>query len=314
MRLLVTGGAGFIGSNFIHYWFGKHPKDEIVNVDKMTYAADPRNLDGLEKYKHTLVEEDIVNSKSMERIVKDVDAVVNFAAETHVDNSIVNSDNFVISNIVGVHVLLEAAKKFEKRFHQVSTDEVYGSLSLDSKKRFTESSPYSPKNPYSATKAAADHLVNAYYNTYKMNVTISNCSNNYGPRQHKEKLIPKAISNALEDKKIPVYGRGVNIRDWIYVYDHCSAIEKILSKGKAGETYLVGSDSERHNIDVVNYVLGYLGKSKSLIEYVKDRPGHDLRYAIDASKIKKELGWKPNGTFEQNLDSTIDWYKERLTN
>lgn len=313
MRLLVTGGAGFIGSNFIHHWFGRHPKDEIVNVDKMTYAADKRNLQGLEKYSHTLVKEDIVNSTSIEKFVKDVDAVVNFAAETHVDNSIVNSDSFVLSNIMGVHVLLDAAKKFEKRFHQVSTDEVYGSLALNSKARFTEGSSYSPKNPYSATKAAADHLVNAYYNTYKMDVTISNCSNNFGPRQHREKLIPKAISNALEDKSIPVYGKGLNVRDWIYVNDHCSAIEAILKDGKSGETYLVGSDNEKRNIDVVRYVLDYLGKDQSLIKYVADRPGHDLRYAIDASKINDELGWKPNGTFEQNLDSTIDWYKKRLT-
>jgi dTDP-glucose 4,6-dehydratase len=311
MRLLVTGGAGFIGSNFIHYWFERHPKDQIVNVDKMTYAADQSNLEGLDAFDHRIIREDIADSKAMEAAVKDVDAIVNFAAESHVDNSIVSSDEFIRSNIVGVQVLLNAARKFEKRFHQISTDEVYGSLSLRSKRKFNERSRYNPKNPYSATKAAADHLVNAYFNTYGMKVTISNCSNNYGPRQNVEKLIPKAITNALADREIPVYAKGQNVRDWIYVNDHCSAIEAILEKGRYGETYLVGSDNQRHNIDVVKHILHYLGKGDSLIRYVKDRPGHDMKYAIDPSKITKELGWKPSYTFEESLNGTIEWYWKR---
>jgi len=313
MKLLVTGGSGFIGSNFIHYWFAKHPKDGIVNIDMLTYAADPKNLDGVEKHNYEFVKGDIVDMQVVEKASKDVDAIVNFAAESHVDNSIKNSAQFVHSNIVGVHTLLEAARKQGKRFHQVSTDEVYGALPLDSKERFTENSPYNPQSPYSATKAAADHLVRAYHNTYKTNVTISNCSNNFGPRQHIEKLIPKTITNAMGGKKIPVYGNGMNVRDWIYVDDHNSAIELILSKGMAGETYLIGANQEKRNIDLVKYILNYLNKPENLIEYVTDRLGHDLRYAIDATKIKKELGWKPKHEFEKSLNKTIDWYKERFS-
>jgi dTDP-glucose 4,6-dehydratase len=312
MKLLVTGGAGFIGSNFIHYWFGRHPKDEILNVDKLTYAANLHNLDGLERHNYTFLQADIADSRAMEKAVKDTDAIVNFAAETHVDNSIIDSNDFVHSNVLGVQVLLNTVRKFEKRFHHVSTDEVYGSLPLNSKKKFNEKTGYNPKNPYSATKAAADHLVNAYFNTYRINATLSNCSNNYGPRQHMEKLIPKTIVNALKNRKIPVYGNGMNVRDWIYVYDHCSGIETILNRGKPGETYLIGADNQKHNIDLVKYILQYLGKDQSLIEYVTDRPGHDLKYAIDAAKIKRELKWEPKYAFKESLDSTIEWYRKNV--
>ncbi len=313
MKLLVTGGAGFIGSNFIHYWFSKHPKDDIINVDKLTYAADLSNLSGIEKYKYMFVKDDIANAYAMEKIIKDVDAVVNFAAESHVDNAIKSSREFIHSNILGAQTLLEASRKFEKRFHQVSTDEVYGSLPLNSKEKFSEKSPYDPRNPYAATKAGADYIARAYFNTYKMDVTISNCSNNYGPRQHIEKLIPKSITNALSNKKIPVYANGLQVRDWIYVIDHCSAIDRILKKGAPGETYLVGSNNERQNIAVIRHILKYLSRDDSLIEHVTDRPGHDLRYAIDSTKITKELGWKPTHKFEKSLDKTIEWYKKKTT-
>ena len=310
MKILVTGGAGFIGSNFLHYWFGRHPKDEIINFDLMTYAADPRNLVGLEKYNYSFIKGDIADRELVGKAIGDVDAVVNFAAESHVDNSINDSSRFVHSNIVGLHSVLEAVRRHGKRFHQVSTDEVYGSLPLDSSLRFTEESSYRPMNPYAATKASADHLVRSYFNTYGIDVTISNCGNNYGPRQHLEKLIPKAISNALEGRNIPLYGNGMQVRDWIYVDDHCSAIEAILGKGVVGETYLIGADGEMPNIKIVKLILRELGKPGSLIEYIKDRPGHDARYALDASKIRKELGWSSKYSISEGIKATIDWYRE----
>ena len=309
IKILVTGGAGFIGSNFIHYWLKKYKKDEIINLDKMTYAANPKNLEGLPEDRHRLVVGDIADAELVNKLVKDVDAIVNFAAESHVDNSINNSEPFIHSNIVGVHVLLEAARKYEKRFHQISTDEVYGSLPLNSAKRFNEHTPYNPRNPYAATKAAADHLVLAYVNTYKLNATISNCSNNFGPRQHSEKLIPKAITNALQGRPIPIYGNGMQVRDWIYVEDHCSAIDLILKKGEIGEKYLVSAENELHNIDVVKSILKILNKPNSLIQYVADRPGHDVRYALEPKKIK-ELGWKPKYKFGEALENTVKWYKK----
>ncbi len=312
MRLLVTGGLGFIGSNFIRYWFKKHPKDVIINLDKVTYAADQHNLVSIEKYDYNFVKGDIADYETVFKISKNVDAIINFAAESHVDNSIRDSSNFVRSNIIGVHNLLEAVRKYEVRFHQVSTDEVYGSLPLNSKLKFNENSKYNPRNPYSATKAAADHLVNAYFNTYNLPVTISNCSNNYGPNQHPEKLIPKAIINAEMQISIPIYGNGFQVRDWIYVEDHCSAIERILKKGEYGETYLISADSERCNIDVVKSILKELGKSENLINFVNDRPGHDVRYAIDARKIKNELNWKPKVKFEDGLKLTIKHYVKNL--
>jgi len=273
----------------------------------MTYAANPKNLEGLPEDRHKLIVGDIADAQLVNKTVKDVDAIVNFAAESHVDNSINNSEPFIHSNIVGVHVLLEAARKYEKRFHQISTDEVYGSLPLNSTKRFNEHTPYNPRNPYAATKAAADHLVMAYVNTYKLNATISNCSNNFGPRQHPEKLIPKAITNALQGKPIPIYGNGTQVRDWIYVEDHCGAIDLILKKGEAGEKYLISAENEQHNIDVVKSILKILNKPNSLIQYVADRPGHDVRYALDPKKIK-ELGWKPRYKFDEALKNTVEWY------
>jgi dTDP-glucose 4,6-dehydratase len=311
LKLLVTGGAGFIGSNFIHYWLKKYKKDEIINLDKMTYAADPKNLEGLPKDRHKLIIGDIADAKLVNEIVKDVDIIVNFAAETHVDRSITNPKPFIHSNIVGVYVLLEAAKKYEKRFHQISTDEVYGSLPLNSRKKFNEATPYNPRNPYAATKAAADHLVMAYVNTYKIKATISNCSNNFGPRQNPEKLIPKTITNALQNKPIPIYGNGMQVRDWIYVEDHCSAIDLILKKGEIGEKYLISAENEMHNIDVVKSILKMLNKPESLIQHVEDRPGHDVRYALEPKKIK-ELGWKPKYKFNEALKITIEWYKNQI--
>lgn len=312
MRLLVTGGLGFIGSNFIRYWFGRHAKDTIINLDKVTYAADIHNLVGIEKYDYNFVKGDIADSETVFKLSKNVDAIINFAAESHVDNSILDSSNFVKSNIIGVHNLLEAVRKYGVRFHQVSTDEVYGSLPLNSRLKFNENSKYNPRNPYSATKAAADHLVNAYFNTYKLPVTISNCSNNYGPNQHPEKLIPKTIINAEMGISIPIYGNGFQVRDWICVDDHCSALEMVLKKGEYGETYLISANNERRNIDVIQIILKELNKGEKLINFVNDRPGHDVRYAIDARKITKDLGWKPKITFDNGLKLTINHYLKNL--
>lgn len=315
MKLIVTGGYGFIGSNFILYWLKKHKKDEIINVDKLTYAADPDNLKDLDKKaNYTFINGDIADKEFVERTFKDADAIINFAAESHVDNSIKDSSLFISSNIVGVHNILETVRKTGIRFHQISTDEVYGSLPLNSKEKFNENSKYNPRNPYSATKAAADFLVRAYYNTYKLPVTISNCSNNYGINQHPEKLIPKTILNAYLDENIPVYGNGKQIRDWIFVEDHCSAIELIIQKGVYGETYLVGENGEKRNIEVIRTILKTMKKPDSLIKFVEDRPGHDVRYAIDSRKIQKELKWKPKFSFEKGIKITIEHYlknKER---
>ena len=312
MKFLVTGGMGFIGSNFIHYWFRKYPKDEIINLDKLTYAANLKNIEGVERYRYEFIKGDIANIKIVDKIVKDVDMIVNFAAESHVDKSISNSAEFVHSNIIGTHTLLDAAKRYEKRFHQISTDEVYGTLSLKDKRKFDENSPYLPRNPYAATKAAADHLVRTYYNTYKLKVTISNCSNNFGPRQHPEKLIPETIISGLRNTNIPIHGTGLQVRDWIYVEDHCSAIEKILMNGRYGETYLVGANQEMSVIDMVKFIFKKLGKNEELISFVEDRPGQDLRYAIDASKMKEEFGWQRKYEFEESIKLTIGWYKKML--
>jgi len=313
VKLLVTGGARFIGSNFINYWLERHGNDEIVNVDKLTYASNPDYVHhDLFSGRYSLVKGDITDSKLMDDLVGNSDCVVNFAAESHVDNSIVSPRPFMFSNYIGVFTILESIRKHDVRFHQISTDEVYGSLPLDSKEKFTELSKYSPKNPYSASKAAADMLVRAYVNTYGVNATISNCSNNFGPNQHSEKLIPKTIINATKNEKIPVYGDGKQIRDWIYVADHVSAIEKILEKGKIGDTYLVSSRNERRNIEVVQSILKILGKSEDLIYHVDDRPGHDVRYAIDPGKIERELGWKPEHAFEDALELTVKHYLETL--
>ena len=313
IRLMVTGGLGFIGSNFINYWLKNHPEDRILNVDKCTYAANFANIDKhLSERNYEFVKEDICNRERMLQLSKDIDIIVNFAAESHVDNSISNSSEFLRSNYFGVYSLLEAARVHNIRIHQVSTDEVFGSLTMESNAVFNEDTRYDPKNPYSATKAAADHLVRAYVNTYGIKATISNCSNNFGPNQHEEKLIPKTIYLALKGKKIPIYGTGKNIRDWIYVEDHCSGIEAVLTRGRLGESYLIGARNERTNIEVVNLILNHLNVSKDQIEFVEDRKGHDFRYSIDPSKIEKELGWKPAYGFDKALSLTIEYYKERL--
>ena len=310
----MTGGLGFIGSNFINYWLKNHPNDHILNVDKCTYAADFNNIDkNLSSRNYKFVKEDICNETSMITLTKDFDIIVNFAAESHVDNSINNASAFVRSNYYGVYSLLEASRMNDIRIHQVSTDEVFGSLSSESSESFKENTPYDPKNPYSATKAAADHLVRAYANTYGIKATISNCSNNFGPNQHKEKLIPKTILNAIMRKEIPIYGSGRNIRDWIFVEDHCSAIAAILTKGGLGESYLIGARNERTNIEIVELILGQIAAPKDLIKYVEDRRGHDYRYSIDPSKIEKELQWKPKYNFEHALSITIEYYKNKLT-
>jgi len=313
MKLLVTGGAGFIGSNFILYWLKNHTEDQIVNLDKLTYAGNLENLQDIEHDKrYTFIHGDICNYDDVAKSMQGVDVVVHFAAESHVDRSIVEATPFVSTNVVGTHVLLEEAMKQKvKRFHHVSTDEVFGSLEIGSEQKFNEHSPYDPHSPYSATKASSDHLVRAYYHTYGLPITITNCSNNYGPFQFPEKFIPLTITNLIEGKKIPLYGDGLNVRDWLYVEDHCRAIDVVLQKGNIGETYCIGGvTGDINNRTVIDKILAFFGKSASEIEYVKDRLGHDRRYAIDWSKISKELGWKPAYDFDAWLEKTILWYQE----
>lgn len=313
MRLLVTGGAGFIGSNFILYWVRKYPNDYIVNLDKLTYAGNLENLTAVEKKPHyQFIKGDICDSGVVSKVMEDVDVVVNFAAESHVDRSIMEPSIFVKTNVLGTQVLLEQALKNKiNRFHHVSSDEVFGTLTLDSKEKFNEKTCYKPRSPYAASKAASDHLVYAYYITYGLPATITNCSNNFGPYQFPEKLIPLAITNLLEEKKVPVYGDGKYIRDWLYVVDHCRAIETVLKKGKVGQTYCVGGlTDDISNIEIVRKILAYLDRDESFIEFVEDRPGHDRRYSLDWSKIKKELGWRPLHDFDYYLKETIEWYKK----
>jgi len=315
LTVLVTGGAGFIGSNFIHYLVEKHPSYRVVCLDKLTYAGNLANLKGiLGRDNFRFVKGDICDKELVYQIFEEErpDMVVNFAAESHVDRSIENPDIFLKTNVIGTQVLLDACRKYGvRRFHQISTDEVYGDLPLDRPDlKFTENSPLKPSSPYSASKAAADLLVLSYHKTYNIPVTISRCSNNYGPYQFPEKLIPLMIINALQDKPLPIYGDGRNVRDWIHVRDHCEAIDLILHKGKEGEIYNVGGNNERSNIEVVRTILKEIGKSESLIKFVKDRPGHDRRYALDITKIKEELGWAPSISFEEGLKSTIKWYLE----
>lgn len=312
MRLLVTGGAGFIGSHFITYWMKQHPNDSVVNIDKLTYAGNLENLKEVSKNpNYTFVRGDICDREVVHKAMTDVDVVVHFAAETHVDRSILNPKPFLDSNIMGTYVLLEEAKLFKvDRFHHISTDEVFGSLDIDEREKFSELTRYNPRSPYSASKAGADHLVRAYYHTYGLPITISNCSNNFGPAMYPEKLIPLAITNLLEDKKVPVHGDGQNVRDWLYVLDHVKAIEVILEKGKIGETYLIGGMTEGiSNIEVVKRIVEILGKDESYIEYVKDRLGNDRKYDIDWTKIRKELGWMPEHSFDVWLKETVEWYK-----
>jgi len=314
MRLLVTGGAGFIGSNFILYWLKHHPQDQIVNLDKLTYASNLNNLKSIEKNpNYQFIKGDIINLQKVNKAVKDVDIVVHFAAETHVDRSIIGPAKFILTNVVGTQVLLDASLKAKiKRFHHISTDEVYGQLALDSKKKFSETTLYDPRSPYSASKAASDHLVRAYYHTYNLPITVSNCSNNYGPYQFPEKFIALAITNLLKGKKVPVYGDGKYVRDWLYVDDHCRAIDLILEKGKIGETYCVGGLTEDfNNLEIIKKICQIMGKNfDDSVEFVTDRPGHDRRYAVDWSKIKNELGWQPKADFDTHLASTIKWYEQ----
>jgi len=313
MTIIVTGGAGFIGSNFIFYMLEKHPEDRIVCVDKLTYAGNLSTLEPVMNNPHfRFVKLDICDKKGVDGLFKEEkpDIVVNFAAESHVDRSIENPQVFLETNIIGTSVLMDACKKYEvKRFHQVSTDEVYGDLPIDRPDLFFhEDTPLHTSSPYSSSKAAADLLVMAYHRTYGLPVTISRCSNNYGPYQFPEKLIPLMIANCLANKPLPVYGQGINVRDWLYVEDHCKAIDLILQKGKVGEVYNIGGHNEMRNIDIVKLILKELGKDESLITYVTDRKGHDQRYAIDPTKIHNELGWLPETMFKDGIKKTIKWY------
>jgi dTDP-glucose 4,6-dehydratase len=315
VKILVTGGAGFIGSNFTHYIMEKHPDYRIICLDKLTYAGNLRNLESvLNKGNFRFIKGDICDRELVYKVFEEEkpDVVVNFAAESHVDRSIEDPEIFLKTNIIGTQVLMDACRKYGiKRFHQVSTDEVYGDLPLDRPDlKFTEKSPLKPSSPYSASKASADLLVMAYHRTYGLPVTISRCSNNYGPYQFPEKLIPLMIINAIHDKPLPVYGDGRNVRDWIHVKDHCEAIDLIIHKGKEGEIYNIGGENERSNIEVVKMILKELGKPESLIRFVKDRPGHDRRYALDITKMKEEFGWSPKISFEEGLRSTTKWYLE----
>lgn len=316
MKVVVTGGAGFIGSNFILYWMRHHPDDAIVNLDKLTYAGNLENLKDVENNpNYTFVQGDIVDADLVEHALKGADIVVHFAAESHVDRSIHEPAQFVMTNVLGTQVLLDASLKANiKRFHHISTDEVFGSLPLFSKDKFDEKTKYDPRSPYSASKAGSDHLVNAYSATYGLPTTITNCSNNFGPYHFPEKLIPLAITNILEGKKVPVYGDGLYVRDWLYVEDHCRAIELVLIKGKIGETYCVGGSADDiNNLTVVKKILRLMGKADDMIEFVKDRPGHDRRYAIDWSKIKNDLGWEPQHNFDEWLEKTVEWYRQNTS-
>jgi len=310
MKLLVTGGAGFIGSNFVQYILEQHPDYTIIDLDALTYAGDLKNLKEIENNpNHRFVHGRIEDGKLVDKLMKGIDIVINFAAESHVDRSIVEPQVFIQTNVLGTQVLLDVALKHNvKLFLQISTDEVYGSLTLDSKDRFTEEHPLSPNSPYSSSKAAADLLARAYHRTYGLPVVISRCSNNYGPRQHPEKFIPTVILNALHDTPVPIYGDGLYVRDWIHVLDHCRAIDTIMHKGKSGEIYNIGADNEIANIDLAKKILKIMGKPGKLLTSVKDRPGHDRRYAICGDKLRSELGWKPQITFHSGLKVTINWY------
>ena len=308
MKILVCGGAGFIGSAFIKNYFKNHPQDEIINIDSLTIGSNLKNLKVIEENKnYQFIKEDIRCLEKINKITKDVDVIVNFAAESHVDRSIANPKSFIETNILGTYSLLESAKKYEKLLIHVSTDEVYGDANdLNS---FTEESLINPSNPYSATKASADHLVAAYHRTYKTKCITTRCTNNFGSCQFPEKLIPKTIIRAKKNLKIPLYGDGQQIRSWIYVYDHVQAIDDLIFKGISGSVYNITAWNEITNKTIVEKILNYLGKSTDLIEYVDDRPGHDRRYSIDASKIQKEIGWKPKYQFEQALKNTVNWYE-----
>lgn len=311
MNIVATGGAGFIGSNFVRYVYKERPDWHITVLDALTYAGDRKNLDGLDQSRVILVEDNICNETVVDKLVAGCDIVVHFAAESHVDNSMHTPWSFVETNIVGTYRILEAVRKHNKRLHHISTDEVYGDLELDDPHKFQESTPYNPSSPYSATKAGSDHLVRAWIRSFDVQATMSNCSNNYGPYQHVEKFIPRNITEILEGRKPKLYGEGKNVRDWIHAEDHSSAIMAILERGKIGETYLVGANGEKSNKEVLQLILELMDKNSDDYEHVADRPGHDMRYAIDSSKIQDDLGWQPKYTdFKQGLAATIEWYKQ----
>jgi len=306
MKLLVTGCCGFIGSNFVRHMLKKYPAYKIINLDKLTYAGNPENLKDIENNpNYEFVEGDICDREIVEKTAKGCDAIINFAAETHVDKSIGDPESFIKTDIFGTHNLLEVARELKIKFLQISTDEVYGSIEEGS---FTEESPLKPSSPYSASKTGADMLVLSYFVTYGMHVMVTRSSNNFGPYQYPEKLIPLFITNAIENKELPIYGDGTQVRDWLFVEDNCTAIDTVLHKGKAGEIYNIGADNERTNMEITKLILKKLGKTEKLIQYVKDRPGHDRRYSVDSSKIKS-LGWKTAFNFDKAMDITVNWYK-----
>lgn len=309
MNIIVTGGAGFIGSNFVHHVYRERPDWNITVLDALTYAGNKANLNSLDPSRVTFVQGDITDDVLVDKLVSEHDAVVHYAAESHNDNSLKNPRPFLDTNIIGTYTILEAVRKHGKRLHHISTDEVYGDLELDDPEKFTENTPYNPSSPYSSTKAGSDLLVRAWVRSFGVQATISNCSNNYGPYQHVEKFIPRQITEILEGRRPKLYGAGENVRDWIHTEDHSSAVLTILEKGKIGETYLIGADGEKNNKTVVELILTLMGKDAKDYDHVADRPGHDMRYAIDSSKLRAELGWKPQFTdFDKGLKDTIDWY------
>ena len=309
MKILVTGGCGFIGSNFVHFTIKNKPEHQITVVDSLTYAGNLSNLESV-KNKVKFIKGDICNDQVIDPLIKETDIVVHFAAESHNDNSLANPWPFISTNLVGTFRILEALRKYSKRLHHISTDEVYGDLELDDPAKFSETTPYNPSSPYSSSKAGSDLLVRAWIRSFGIAATISNCSNNYGPYQHVEKFIPRQITNIIDNERPKLYGQGLNVRDWIHVDDHNSAVHTILEKGKLGETYMIGANGEKNNKEVLELILALMGRPKDAYDQVNDRPGHDMRYAIDASKLCDELGWKPKYTdFKDGLSQTIDWYK-----
>lgn len=310
-NIIVTGGCGFIGSNFVHYVVREHPDVHITVLDALTYAGNIENISSLPSDRVDFVHGNICDEKLLDKLVPQHDAIVHYAAESHNDNSIADPEPFIKTNVEGTFRLLEAARRYNTRYHHVSTDEVYGDLALDDPARFTEKTPYKPSSPYSSTKAASDMLVRAWTRTYGLYTTISNCSNNYGPYQHVEKFIPRQITNILKGIRPKLYGDGLNVRDWIHTEDHSSAVWEILTRGRKGETYLIGADGERNNITVLREILREMGQSEDAFDHIKDRPGHDRRYAIDPTKLRTELGWRPQHTnFQEGLAQTIAWYRD----
>lgn len=310
--LLITGGSGFIGSNFIRYWMEHHADDHIINLDALTYAANQESLkDVAENPNYEFVHGDILNAELVEELVAKADRIVHFAAESHNDRAILHPEIFLETNVKGTFVLLEAARKYNKHFHHISTDEVFGDLPIGTDEKFTIDTPYNPRSPYSASKAASDHFVRAYHETYGLPITITNCSNNFGPYQYPEKFIPRMVTNLLDGNTAKIFGDGSYVRDWLHVRDHCRAIEAVLTKGKNGETYLVGGMThDVSNLEVARIVVSTLGLGEEKIEFVKDRPGHDRRYAIDWTKIHNDLGWQPEHDFQDWLKETVEWYKK----